>query len=105
MANKFIEQAKHGARCYCGHLMESHKGFCFDCQECKCDKYDRLPFDFFQRCPDADNCNSIYFYPDDENEDIFHCHGCESSFEFDGCECFTDLRYANLGRLDNLGDY
>lgn len=105
MANKFIEQVSHGARCYCSHEMGDHKNYRENCNLCVCELFERLPFDFFTRCPDTDNCNSLYFYPDDEKEDIFHCHCCESSFKFDGFESFTDLREANLGSLDNLGDY
>lgn len=103
--NKFVAQTTHGVRCYCSHLMDKHINLFHRCVECNCEKFDRLPFDFFQKCPNSDFCNSISFYPDDEKEDIFHCHGCESSFKFDGFESFTDLREANLGTLDNLGDY
>lgn len=99
MGNKFIDQTKTALRCYCGHLMEQHRDYRTKCKDCDCEKYDRLPFDFFDRCPN-DDCNSgKMFLPDTDREDVFICYVCESAYQFDGCEGFNNLTDVELKQL------
>lgn len=87
------EQVRKQQRCYCGHRKVKHLyGGDGGCNEfkCVCDKFEPLPYDFFQNCP-CYECNSTYFYQDDNDDFLFHCHACERSFRFDGRECFDEV--------------
>ena len=97
--NIFIEQTKHGARCYCSHEMGDHRHYRKNCNLCICELFERLPFDFFNRCP-KEYCNSgEYFLPDTSREDVFICYACESAYQFDGFESFNELTDAELKQL------
>jgi hypothetical protein len=94
--SNLLQDVKDQLRCYCSHNRDLHfpkacvVGDDWIC--CDCSEFEPLPADHFDRCPD-DRCNSNYFYQDEKDEFLFHCHNCESSFKFDGFECFNDLRF------------